>query len=101
MIRDGNAREKLFGAGLGVLDARIEEPVFVKDAGVDQFVLGVGLRALGVFFENLLVRVRRVRVPVDHLHVRVRRQVVEEEVVLLNVLAVVALIAGQARRGVL
>ena len=47
------------------------------------------------------VRERRLRVLVEVLHVRVRRRAVEVEVVLLDVLAVVALAVGQAEQPLL
>ena len=78
-----------------VFDFNVEVGVVVKNAGVEQFVFGVVARSAPVFFDELRVGKRAMRILVEHLHVRVRRQVVEVEVVLLNVLAVVALVSGK------
>src|SRR5262249_31451410 len=51
--------------------------------------------------EELFVRVRSLRVLVQVLHVGVGRRVVEVEIVLLDILAVVALAAGQAEQAFL
>ena len=47
------------------------------------------------FFDQVLIGKRRVRIFVECAHVRVRRQVVEVEIVFLDVLAVIALRAGE------
>src|SRR6185436_12465959 len=70
-------------------------PVVVEDPGVDQLELRVVPGPSGVLGDEPFVRERGLWVVVAPLHPRVRRRRVEEPPVLLGVLAVVALGAGQ------
>ncbi len=90
-----DAAEQVVRPGLGVGDLDVEVAVLVEDAGVEQLVLHLEARARAVRVDEVGVRERRLRVLVQPALVRVRRQVVDEEVVLLDVLAVVALAVGQ------
>ena len=81
----------VFRRRLGVLDDDVEVAVLVEDAGVEQLELGALAAAAAVLLDQPAVGKLRLRVLVEELHVRVRRRVVEVEVVLLDVLAVVAL----------
>ena len=38
-IVNGDLNQQIFGIALGILDKHIEVSIFVKDAGVEQFVL--------------------------------------------------------------
>ena len=89
------------GAGLGVLDDHVEVAVVGEDAGVEQLVLELAPAARAVRRDQVVVRELALRVLVEHPHVRVRRRAVEVEVVLLDVLAVVALGVGQAEEPLL
>ena len=94
--------EDVLGRGLGVLDEDVEVAVLVEDAGVEQLVLELAARAAGGWSSTRSsYGIRRLRVLVEILHVRVRRRAVEVEVVLLDVLAVVALAVGQAEQPLL
>src|SRR5262249_29642839 len=68
---------------------------------VEELVLGLLGVAPRACLDQLRVRKRDLRVPVEHPRVRVRRQVVEVEVVLLHVLAVVPLPIRQAEQPLL
>ena len=96
-----DADQEVVGIGLGVLDDDVEVAVVVEDAGVDQLELRLAAAAPRVLLDELGVGKRRLRILVEPLHVRVRRRRVEVEVVLLDVLAVVALVAGQAEQALL
>ena len=87
--------------GLGVGDLDVEVAVVVEDAGVEQLVLHLVARATAVRRDEVGVRVRRLRVLVQPALVGVGRQVVDEEVVLLDVLAVVALAVGEPEQALL
>ena len=91
----------VLGVGLGELDEHVPVAVLVEDAGVEQLVLELGLRAAPVLRHQLSVGVLRLRVLVEHLHVRVGRRAVEIEVVLLDVLAVIPLAVGEAEHPLL
>src|SRR5262245_8740676 len=54
--------------------------------------------ALAIGLDDVVVRVRRVRVLVQVLHVRVRRRAVEGEIALLYILAVVAFAIVQSEQ---
>ena len=94
--------EDVVGRGLRVLDEDVEVAVLVEDAGVEQLELRLPpCRAARFSSTQPRVRELALRILVEHLHVRVRRRGVEVEVVLLHVLAVVALGAGQAEEALL
>ena len=94
-VVDGDAHEDVAWPGFGVLHEHVEVAVLVEGAGVDQLVLEVLARAPAVGLEQVAVRELALRVLVQELHVRVRRRRVDVEVVLLDVLAVVALAVGE------
>ena len=88
----------VLGRRLGVLDDDVEVAVVVEDAGVEQLELEALAVAAAVLLDQPAVGELGLRVLVEELHVRVRRRVVEVEVVLLDVLAVVALVRASGRR---
>jgi len=69
--------------------------------GVDQLEFRIVPAALAVANDNLLVRVCLLRVFVQVLHVRVSRGTVEVEVILLDVLAMIAFAVGQPEHALL
>jgi hypothetical protein len=85
----------------GVLDEDVEVAVVVEYARVEQFVLGILPGAAPVFRHQVVVGKRALRILVQVLHVRVAGHVVEVEVILLPVLAVIPLRAGQAEHALL
>jgi hypothetical protein len=93
--------EDILGRGLGVLDEDVEVAVVREDAGVEQLVLQLLARPMAVRHHEVVVRVGPLRVLVEPLHVGVSGCRVEVEVVLLDVLAVVALGVGQAEGALL
>ena len=86
---------------LGVLDEDVEVAVLVEHARVEQFVLEFVPAPAAAGFDKVGVREGGLRILVEVLHVRVRRRAVEVEVVLLDVLAVIALAVGQAEQALL
>ena len=86
------------GVDLGVLDDDVEVAVLVEDAGVEQLELGALAAAAAVLLDQPAVGKLGLRILVEELHVGVRRRVVEVEVVLLDVLAVVALVGVRPNR---
>jgi hypothetical protein len=87
--------QQVVGIGLGVLDLDVEIAGLGEDAGVDQLVLGCAATATSVLLDQLAIGIGRLRILVERPHVGVRRRAVEMEVVLLDVLAVIALVAGE------
>jgi hypothetical protein len=100
-VADRDAHLQVLRIDLGVLDEHVEVAVLVEDAGVDQLVVRRRAIAAPILLDEVAVRERRLRVLVEHPHERVRRRGVQVEVVLLDVLAVVALVAGQAEQALL
>ncbi len=96
-----DATDDVLRAGLGVLDLHVEVVAVVEDARVDQLVLHLLPGAGPVGGDEVVVRELGVRVLVQPALVAVGRQVVDVEVVLLHVLAVVALGVGQAEQALL
>jgi hypothetical protein len=92
---------QVLGVGLGILNEDIEVAVLVEDAGVEQFVLEPLSAAGPVLGDEAVVGEGCLRVLVQQAHVRVGRSVVEVEVVLLDVLAVVALVRSDAEQALL
>ena len=87
--------------GLGVPDLGDPVPVIVEHAGVQQLVLHVELAAPAVFRQQVLIRERGLRVVVPPPVPGVARDGVQVPPVLLHVLAVVGLLAGQPVRALL
>ena len=97
----GDAAEDVLRCRLRVLDLDVEVVVVVEDAGVEQLVLQLMPRPGSVRGDEVVVRELLLRVLVEIALVAVRRDVVDVEVVLLDVLAVVALDVRQAEQALL
>ena len=91
----------LLGRGLGVFDEDVEPAVVGEDARVEQLVLGpLSLPPLILFHEQIVGK-RPLRIAVPQAHEGVRRRVVDVEVILLHVFAMIALQRGQAEEAFL
>ena len=95
-IVDCDTDEHVFRAFLRIFDEHVEVAVVVEYAGVEQLVLEFLPRPSPVRFDQVPVGKLPLRILVQIFHVRVRGRAVEVEVVLLDVLAVVALAVGEA-----
>src|SRR5262249_30530124 len=100
-ITHANPDENVLRTTLGVLHANIEIAIILKDAGVQQFILGVVSGSLPVLLHQIVIGVGLLRILVQILHVRVRRGAVEIEIVFLDVLPVIALYVGQPEEALL
>ena len=100
-VHDRDTDQDVLLIRLGVLDEHVEVAALVEDAGVEQLVLGIVVAAPLRLRHQLPVGERGLRVLVEHLQVAVRGRAVQVEVALLDVLAVVALDAGQAEQPLL
>jgi hypothetical protein len=90
-----DAHENVFGRGLAVLDDHIEISIVRKDARVEQLVLGLIARAPAIGGDEIEIRVGALRILVKPLHVGVRGRGIQVEVVLLDVLPVIAFGVGE------
>ncbi len=100
-IRRADLDEQVLGRGLRVVDLDVEVPALLEDARVEQLVLHLARAAAPVLLDEVAVRERRLRVLVEPPHPRVGGRRVEEEVVLLEILAVVPLDVREAERALL
>ena len=97
-IVHGDSDQHVFGIGLGVFDKHIEVAVVVEDARIQQLVLELFPGAARIGLHQIAIREFRLRILVEILHVGMRRRAVEIEVVLLDVLAVIAFAVGQSEQ---
>ena len=95
-IRCRNANANIFDVGLGVLNKDIEVAVLLEDPGIQQLVFGIKLAAPAALGDQRRIGILALGILVQILHVGVRRSVVEVEIALLDVFAVVALVAAHA-----
>lgn len=84
-VVDRDQGDQILDTGLRVLDDHVEVAIVVEHAHVEQFVLGLEPAPSGIRVDEIGVREGSVRVLVLPALVRVGRQVVEVEVVLLDV----------------
>src|SRR5581483_3405003 len=100
-IRDDDPDQNVFDVGLGIFHLHVEVAVLVENAGIEQFELRIEPAATRVPFPQRRIRKGGLRVLVEELHVAVRGRVVDVEVVLLDVLAVVAFFVREAEEALL
>ncbi len=96
-----NLDQDVFRIRLRVLHFDVEVPALREDTGVHQLELRDVLSASAVLFDQPAVGEFGLRVLIKKAHVRVRRSAVQIEVVLLDVLAVIALASRQPEQALL
>ena len=100
-VVDGDLDQDVLGRLLGILDEHVEVAVLVEHARIEQLVLELVPAPAAAGLDQIGVGIGRLRILVEVLHVRVGRRAVEVEVVLLDVLAVIALAVGQPEQAFL
>src|SRR2546422_5152189 len=100
-IGDGDTTQKLVGRRLRVLGDDVEVAIFLEGPGVHELELGVTAAAPLVLFDEPRVGNLALGILVETLHIGVGRRGVEVEVIVLDVLAVVPLRAGEAENPLL
>jgi hypothetical protein len=100
-VRGRDPDGDLLGRGLGVFDQDVEPAIVGEDAGIEEFVLRPLPLPPLVLGHQLLVGKRPLRVAVPQAHEGVGGGIVDVEVILLHVLAVVALEGGDAEQPLL
>src|SRR5437016_2748553 len=100
-IERGDANQDVFHVRFGIFDKDIEIAVAGKNSRVEQFKFRLAAAAPRVFLNQLLVGKSGLRILVQHAHVAVRGSRIEIEIALLHILAVIALIPGQAKQAFL
>ena len=100
-IVDGDLDQDVLGGRLGILDEHVKVAILIEHAGIDQLVLEVLPAPAPVGLDQVGVRVGCLRILVEVLHVRMGRRTVEVEVILLDILAMIALAVGQPEQAFL
>src|SRR3989441_1191898 len=100
-IGDSDTNQKLVGRRLRVLGDDVEVAIFLEDAGVHELELGISAAPPLILLDEPRVRKLALRILVETLHIGVGRRGVEVEVIVLDVLAVVPLRAGEAENPLL
>ncbi len=101
-IVDDDAHQDVVGVGLGVVDRDVEIALLVEQAGVDQLIFGqVAALAARALLDKVVIGEGSLRIFVEHPHVGMRRRAIEIPVELLHVLAVIALLVGEAEHALL
>ena len=94
--------QEVLGRLLSILDEHVEVAIPLEDTRIQEFVLHVATGAPFVRLNEVgVVRKGRLGILVQLLHVRMGRRAIEVEVVLFDVLAVVAFAVGQAEQSLL
>ncbi len=97
----GDACEQIGRRALRVLDDDIEVFIVCEEAGVQNLEFGIEPGSRGILVDQPAIRKGPLRILVEGFHVRVRRHVVEVVVQLLDILAVIALMAAKAEKALL
>ena len=97
-VMRGNTNQNIFRAGLGILDKDVEIAVLIEDARFNQLEFQITPGPPPVFLHQAGVGVFRLGVFVQEFHIRVSRRVIQVKVVFLHVLAVVALVSAEAKQ---
>ena len=100
-IVNRDLNQNVFRRTFGVLDEYVEVAILIEHARIDQLVLHFLPATAAAGLDEIGVGERRLRILVKVLHVRMRRSAVEIEVVLLDILAVIALAVGQSEQAFL
>ncbi len=80
----------------GIFNENVEIPVFMENAGVEQAHIPSLPGPLTVYPNKFIIRIRCLRILVEILHIGVSRRAVKVEIILLDILPMVALAVGQS-----
>jgi hypothetical protein len=100
-VVDGNLDQDVLGGLFGILHEHVEVAILVEHAGINQFIFQLVPSPATAGLDKVSVRKCRLWILVEILHVRVGRSAVEVEVVLLDILSVIALAVGQPEQALL
>src|ERR1700694_5146248 len=100
-IADRDPYKDVLRVGLRVVGRDLPVPVAVEDASVEELVLRIAATSVGVLVDELCVGILALGIHVAPPHPGVSRRRVEVEPVLLDVLAVISLLAGETEESFL
>src|SRR5262245_31128526 len=96
-----DADQDVFERRLPAFDEDVGVTVVLEYTRVEKLELRLGAPAAAALRQERGIRIRRLRILVEKLHVRVSRRGIEVEVVLLHVLAMVSLGPGEPEQSLL
>ena len=100
-ITDADLDQDVLRRLLGILDKNVEVAIAIKDTCIQQLIFHVATIAPLARLDQIVVGKRGLRILVQVLHVGVRGRAVEVEVILFDILAVIALAVGQPKQALL
>ena len=95
-VCDRDANADVFRAGLGIFNFDIVIMPFLKNAGIQQFVLKVVPAAPLIFLDQIPIGIGCHRILVEPTHVGVRGCTVDVKIIFFYVFAVIALVACES-----
>ena len=84
--------------GLRIFDEHIEIPVVIEYPGIDQFIFRIVAAAPPVGLDQIAIRIRRLWILIQILHVRMGWSAIEVVIVFLHILAMIAFAVGQTKQ---
>ena len=100
-VVDGDLDQYVVGGSFGILHEHVEIPILIEHPRIDQFVLEFVPAPAAAGLDQVIVRKGRLRIFVEILHVRVGRRAIEVEVILLDILPMIAFAVGQPKQAFL
>lgn len=89
-IADGDLDQHIVCVGFGILNEDIEISIFIKDSRIEEFKFCFPFPAAVVLVNQLTIRIRNLRIFVEHLQVRMRGRHVEVVIQFLDVFPVIS-----------
>src|SRR6478752_4262829 len=96
-IENRASNQDILWGFFGILHVDIKVAILVENARLYQLVLGFVAGSLAVNFQQLGVRKRVLRILVEPFHIGMRRRRIEIEVVLFDILTVVAFTVSKSK----
>src|SRR5215467_2787808 len=100
-ITDGDLDQDFFRRFLGIFHKDIKISIVIEYTGVKQLILHLMPGSFLVGRDQIVIGICRLRIFVEILHVRMGGRTVEVEVILFDILAMIAFAVGQAEQALL
>ena len=97
-IEDSNTNQRVKLGCFDVFNEDIEVPIVIKDTGVKQFIFVLLLAGLAIGVGQIRVRKFRLRILIKHLQVGMTWRAIQVVIVLFDIFAVIAFVAGQSKQ---
>ena len=100
-VQNADPHEEVGRRSFRIFDDDVEVAIVVEHSRVDQFVLGIVPATCAVDIHQEVIRESALRILVQRAHVRMRRQVVGVEPIVLGVFTVIPVVSIQPERALL